>query len=853
LPFGPTQFRGIVSLNCASRPERQAPHLFGHRLSSRPRLAMIAVAAVSTACVILAIFLVGRFVFIERYRELQEQAVGEKMERTIRALELTALNLERVAVDWAQWDMSYESMHTGNMTVLSRDLAGAVDSIGVDLMAYIDNAGEVVLLAAEDGSIALGAEADLRMSTCVQATGAELVGMGAMVAGSGVVVSPDGPVLAALNPILRTDASGPSAGVLVVVKRFDRETLDSISGLTGTEIAVYSPDDPGLSARYSWLSGELAWEQAALVRTLDDGVVAGFVGLRDIFGDPALVIEALEDAPEYGEATKAVWIFGSTLTALWLVTAGLTWLLIRRLGISRANLEASERRHRAVVEQSSEGIVLVDRRSGAIVEANRAFCDLSGYGPEEVAGLALAAVFGDPEVFAAGADGQKSDISTVDHRTHCRRKGGDEVEVEMTVSVIRQGSSESLSLAVRDISERIQAQRDLKRKEDQLACVQKMDAVGGLAGGVAHDFNNLLTAIMIGSDLLRGRIDAGDSESLAEVVEIRSAAERGADLCRQLLAYGRRQRMAPALLDINSVVDGVAGMLRRVVGEQIELVLDLGSGLGLVEADRSQMDHVVMNLALNARDAMPRGGKLTLATRELTLTDSHDGVTAAHIHGELRQGRYVALEVSDTGEGMDQAAAERAFEPFFTTKGLGKGTGLGLSVVYGIVTQSGGAVYLDSVPGVGTRSVILLPRVSDGAAGTPEKVKPLDAVQAPAPNETHILVAEDEDTVRRFIVRVLRRAGYEVLEAGSGTEALQLLAAREGPIHLFLSDMVMPGMSGAEAAAGVRQRYPGLPAIIMSGYSEQKTIASDDGSPTLFLQKPFTQDVLLSTIACLLS
>ncbi len=814
---------------------------------------MIAIAAVGTACVILAIFLVGRFVFIERYRDLQEQAVGERMERTVRALELTAQNLERVAVDWAEWDMPYISMHTGDMTVLSRDLAGALDSLGVDLMAYIDNVGEVALLAADDGSIVLGADANLKISTFVQATGVELVEAGATVAGSGVVVSPDGPVLVALNPILRSDASGPSAGVLAVTKRFDDETLDSISGLTGTEISVHSPGDPGLSARYPWLSDELGWEEATLVRTLDDGVAAGFVGLRDIFGDPAMVIEALEDDPEYGEATKAVWVFGSALTALWLVTAASTWLLVRRLGISRTKLEASERRHRAVVEQSSEGIVQVDRQSGAILEANQAFCELSGYDPDEVAGLALAAVFDDPEVFAAGSEGPRGVISTVDHRTRCHRKGGDEVEVEMSVSVIREGPSESLSLAVRDISERIQAQHDLKRKEDQLGRVQKMDAVGGLAGGVAHDFNNLLTAIMIGSDLLRARMDAGDSESLAEVVEIRSAAERGADLCQQLLAYGRRQRMAPVPLDINSVVDGVAGMLRRTVGAQIELVLDLGSDLGLVEADRSQMDHVVMNLALNARDAMPQGGRLTLTTRELVLTDSQNGASAAHIHGELEPGRYVVLEVSDTGEGMDQATVERAFEPFFTTKELGKGTGLGLSVVYGIVTQSGGAVYLDSIPGVGTTSVVLLPRISDGATATPVKAKPLDEVWAPVSSETHILVAEDEETVRRFIARVLRRAGYEVLEAGSGTEALQLLTEREGPIHLFLSDMVMPGMSGVEAAAGVRQRHPGLPVIIMSGYSEQETFADDDGSPTAFLQKPFTQDVLLSTIARLLS
>jgi PAS domain S-box-containing protein len=366
--------------------------------------------------------------------------------------------------------------------------------------------------------------------------------------------------------------------------------------------------------------------------------------------------------------------------------------------------------------------------------------------------------------------------------------------------------------------------------EEQLRQAQKMEAVGQLAGGIAHDFNNLLTVISGYAEVARRRIGVGPgAEELTEIVH---AAERAAQVTRQLLAFSRRQVLEPTVLDLNEVAGGLAPMLERLIGEDVAIAI-LGEGtLAPVLADRGQIAQVVLNLALNARDAMPTGGTLTIRTR--MLDDGHVGLT-----------------VSDTGVGMDAAALEHAFEPFYTTKGAGEGTGLGLATVHGIVEQSGGHVSVDSEPGLGTTFTVSLPPAADAARGDPGPGagRPEDLAGTGL-----VLVCEDEEGVRRLIEFILTSHGYRVLEAGLPSEALRLARAHSEPIDALVSDVIMPEMSGPELAERLREIRPGLRTLFVSGYAAE-TLQSRSGLPprSAFIEKPFEAATLLGALRSLLA
>jgi PAS domain S-box-containing protein len=389
---------------------------------------------------------------------------------------------------------------------------------------------------------------------------------------------------------------------------------------------------------------------------------------------------------------------------------------------------------------------------------------------------------------------------------------------------------------IEDISAYQRAQEALREREEQLRQAQKMEAVGRLAGGVAHDFNNILTAISGYAELLLPGMT--DQESLQEVREIQEAAQRAASLTRQLLAFSRKQVFQPKVLDLNRVLKNLDKMLRRVISEDIDLVFFPGEGLGRVLVDPVQIEQVIMNLAVNARDAMPAGGKLTLETANVDLDEAY-----VSDHLEVQPGPYVVLSVSDTGIGLDEATRGRLFEPFFTTKGQGKGTGLGLSTVYGIVKQSGGHIWVYSETGQGTTFKIYLPRV-DGSGET------ADACELPRPlaagSET-VLLVEDEDLVRQVVRRILERHGYTVLAADRGPEALRISEGFPGPIHLVLTDVVMPEMSGRETVEAVRLNRREIRVLYMSGHTENAIVRHGVLEPGIaFIQKPFRHEELLA-------
>ncbi len=375
-----------------------------------------------------------------------------------------------------------------------------------------------------------------------------------------------------------------------------------------------------------------------------------------------------------------------------------------------------------------------------------------------------------------------------------------------------------------------------KQLQNRLANTERMEAVGQLASGVAHDFNNLLTIIKGYSSMLMERNQEGPDARAA--FEIQQAADRAAALTHQLLAFSRRQTLQPRVLDLNAIVRGLEKMLRRVLSENVDVVIHTGPGLGFVKADPVQMEQVLLNLVVNARDAMPRGGRLTIATAPTEVAEDF-----GHDETLVRAGSYVTLSVGDDGVGMDAATRARIFEPFFTTKEVGKGTGLGLATVYGIIKQSSGHIEVESEPGRGTIFRVSLPRVEQ----EPAPVRKTMMAETQKRGTGTILLAEDEPLLRELGETILRQAGYTVITAPSTEEIKTLLTTYSGKIDLLLTDVVMPGMSGPELVRIVRERWPKIRVLYMSGYADDEIEDLDRDAG--FLQKPFTPSDLTAKIA----
>ena len=411
-------------------------------------------------------------------------------------------------------------------------------------------------------------------------------------------------------------------------------------------------------------------------------------------------------------------------------------------------------------------------------------------------------------------------------------KDGKTFEVEIISHELVYAGRRVRLVVAQDISER-------RHLELQLRQSQKMEAVGRLAGGVAHDFNNLLMVIKGHTELLLGALSPTDSIA-RKIEQIDRSADRATTLTRQLLAFSRLQVLQPQITNLNSVVEEMGKLLPRLIGEDIELILRPGQQLGAIRADASQMEQVIMNLAVNSRDAMPTGGKLLIGTRNCELDHSY---TASH--PLMRPGSYILLDVTDTGTGMDEETQAHIFEPFFTTKEKGKGTGLGLATVYGIVKQSGGFIWVYSEPGKGTSFKIYLPRVNETEVhvGVP---KP--SVEIPAGTET-VLLTEDEQDVREIAREFLESGGYKVIEAKNGKEAITIAAEHRGKIDLLVTDMVMPGMTGQELAVRLQQEHSGLSVVFMSGYSEHAATEMANADPSVrLLTKPFSRGAILRTV-----
>ncbi|HJT88982.1 MAG TPA: ATP-binding protein [Bryobacteraceae bacterium] len=492
-------------------------------------------------------------------------------------------------------------------------------------------------------------------------------------------------------------------------------------------------------------------------------------------------------------------------------------------------LKEKDKKFRLLFEDHPQPMWIFDPETQSVLEGNAAAASLYGYSQEEFRRLPLGdlRVKEEPEKLDSELLPSHPPTTLWRHRT----KDGHIIEVEAAVHEIEYGGRPAELVVLMDVTGR-------RQLEEQLRQAQKMEAVGMLAGGVAHDFNNLLTIITGYSQLILNNIGVNDANRHS-VEQIMKAGERAAALTKQLLAFSRRQVLQPRVLDLNKLVTSLSTMLQRLIGEDIDLRLVLRPDLGRVNADPGQLEQVLMNLVVNARDAMPKGGTLTIETSNADLDESY-----VFKHLSAKSGPHVALIVSDTGHGMDESTRARLFEPFFTTKGTGKGTGLGLSTVFGIVKQSGGSLEVYSEPDHGTSVKVYLPRIDQPVAVETQETRR----HVPRGTET-IMLVEDDEMVRNLVRETLEREGYKLLDASDPVEARRLAENYKGALHLLITDVIMPRINGRELAQQICQRRPDIKVLYMSGYTDSAIVNSGIlQREVAFLQKPFTPVALIQKV-----
>jgi len=503
-------------------------------------------------------------------------------------------------------------------------------------------------------------------------------------------------------------------------------------------------------------------------------------------------------------------------------------------------LRESEEKFRAIFEDNSSAMAIIERDT-TISMVNKQYIKISKYEEKNVIGMSWTRQIPPADLARMQEYNRKrlTDPASAPDQYEFRfiRSNGEIRDCYMSVSVIP--TSQKIIASFVDITDSKRAATEHEKLQEQLRVAQKIEAIGSLAGGVAHDFNNLLSVILTNTSFALDAL-AADSPLREDLQEIQTAGQRAATLTRQLLAFSRKQMLRPEVLDCNAVVVDVEKMLRRLIGEDVALAVRPATGLWRTKADRGQLEQVIMNLAVNARDAMPGGGRLTVETANVE-------VDAAFVERHLgsKPGPHVRLTVTDSGSGMDQTTLVRMFEPFFTTKPAGKGTGLGLATVYGIVKQSGGGIWVDSVVGQGTTFTIHLPRTEDADEEEPRLPKVAPATSG---NET-VLIVEDEEAVRNVARRILVAAGYQVQVAADGAAALQICAQLPRPVDLLLTDVVMPGMSGRQLVDHLAPQVPQLKVVYMSGYTDNAIVHQGVLDPgTHFIAKPFTREELLARV-----
>jgi len=814
------------------------------------------------------LFAVSWFVLMRGFTNIEEDFASQNLGRASSALYNELEILDRTTSEYASWDQTYAYLRGKNPSYIKTEFpTSTFVQLRVNFVIILSNSGQQLfykgfdLVGSEQARPPGGLEAHLPSGSLLTSHKDES-GRAA-----GILMLPSGPVLIDSRPVLTSNSKGPIAGTIIMARLLDSNEIRRLSEMVHMAIEIERLDNSQLPPDVRLTASAISRQHRIVTRTFDRESLAAYTTLNDIYGKPALILRILMPRKIYQQGRASLLQFLLLLLAAALVFGAVTLYLLQRAVVSRianltenitrigasgdlsarlavtgqdeiaylgdainAMLEDLERTQLDRHEGRTRLSVMMDKMPAVLWTTDTELRFTSGMGAglealglraQEMEGKSLFEYFhtDDPEFIAIAAHRKALAGQSVTYEIDWQKHVFDS-----HVQPLKGSDGQLLGVigVALDITDR-------KHLADQLRVSQKMQAVGELAGGVAHDFNNLLMIVKGHAEMLLDRIDSSSARHNLE--QIQSATERAATLTRQLLAFSRKQVLQPKVLDLNDVVAGMIKMFARVIGENIDLAFLPGSKLAPVKADPGQMEQVLLNLVVNARDAMPDGGRLTIETCNVEL----DSVSASQ-HPVMEAGSYVMLIVTDTGCGMDAGTQARIFEPFFTTKGQGKGTGLGLATVYGVVKQSGGFIWVYSEVNHGSTFKIYLPQVNANLErGAPEKTS-----AATHPGTETILFVEDEESVRELVRDYLGKSGYRVLEAADGVRALEIAAAHRGPIHILVTDVVMPRLSGRELVTRIAPARPEIKILYISGYTDDSIFRHGvlEGG-VAFLQKPF--------------
>ena len=815
------------------------------------------------------LFAVSWFVLMRGFTNLEEDFAGQNLGRASSALANELDTLDRTTSEYAAWDQTYGYLRGKNPSYVRTEFPTTTFiQLKVNFVIILDSSGRMVfskgfnLVNLERAHLPRGIEEHLSPGSPL-AMHKDESGKTA-----GILLLPAGPILIDSRPVLSSNSEGPIAGTMIMGRLLDSDEILRLGAMMHMPIEVERLDGAQLHPDFRLAASAISPAHPVVTRPFNKDSLAAYEDLNDIYGKPALVLRILLPRTIYQQGHTSLLQFLLLLLAAGLVFGAVTLYLLERAVLSRiarlteditnigasgdlsarltvtgndeiaflgnavnAMLEDLERSQLDRHEGRTRLALMMDKVPALLWTTDAELRFTSGMGAgltilglrsNEMEGKSLYEYFHteDPEFVPIAA-----------HRKALR---GENVTFELEWNkhvfdshVQPLKSSDGQMLGVIGVALDI---TDRKHLADQLRVSQKMQAVGELAGGVAHDFNNLLMIVKGHAEMMLDRI-VESSPAHHNLEQIQSATDRAASLTRQLLAFSRKQVLQPKILDLNDVVAGMIKMFSRVIGENIDLTFLPGAKLAPVKADPGQMEQVLLNLVVNARDAMPDGGRLTIETCNVEL----DRVSASQ-HPVMEPGDYVMLIVTDTGCGMDAGTQARIFEPFFTTKGQGKGTGLGLATVYGVVKQSGGFIWVYSEVDHGTTFKIYLPQAAAGLErGAGEK-----SARGAEPGTETVLFVEDEESVRELVRDYLGKTGYRVLCAADGIQALEVAAAHRGPIHILVTDVVMPRLSGRELVTRITSARPDLKVLYISGYTDDSIFRHGvlEGG-VAFLQKPF--------------
>ena len=846
------------------------------RASLRSKTLVIVLAAVIG--LVGGLYVLSRAVLMRGFSRLEDDFAKQNLARASSAISNEIETIQHNAEQYADLDQTYAYMRGGKPESVRTEFPSRTfEQLRVNFIVVLDNQGRKVFSNGFSLAAMAPKPVPIDLYSHLQ-PGSVLVG-GPQRANDvdGIVMLSSGPVLIDSSAILMSNSQGPSAGRLIMGRFLDADETVRLGGMTHMPVDIARLDRTGQSDDFRAAANTISVQDPILVHPYQNGQLAAYQELSDLDGRPVAILRVLLPRTIYQEGQNSLLQFLLLLLAAGFGFGAVTLYMLERFVVSRvaslsdsitqigasgdlgarlrvsghdelANLgdtinsmledlervqnERQEERTRlGVMVEKIPAVLWTSNAEARVTSAMGAGLEGIGFPGREAVGVPLSVFFGsdDPHHPANQAhrkallgDSMAFDATWKDQR------------FEAHVQPLRdaEGVIQGVIGVALDVTDR-------ERLTDQLRQSQKMQTIGELAGGVAHDFNNLLMVVKGHAQLLLDKL-ADTSPLRASVQQVEKAADRAAALTRQLLAFSRKQVLQPRVLDMNEVVAGMIRMFSRVIGENIEMAFLPGGNLSRVKADPAQIEQVLLNLVVNARDAMPDGGRLTIETSNVVLDRGY-----AATHASVEPGSYVMLSVTDTGCGMDDKTKSRIFEPFFTTKGPGKGTGLGLATVYGVVKQSGGYVYVYSEVNHGTTFKIYLPQVH----AEPDKLASDTDPRGHARGTETILFVEDEQSVRDLVREFLGATGYCVLEAADGLQAQKVAASHPGPIHLLVTDVVMPHLSGPELATQLAKQRPEIKVLFISGYTDDTVFRHGvlEGG-VAFLQKPFNLKALAEKI-----